>query len=180
MKRSYKLFFWRVLKSVRYVGRYHHPVWMYKHRRLLESHCQKMTFCTRTRLLPQLSFNLSRGNIDVISPRHAGASLLSGRLAALAGLLRGIQVILVRSARKLDLCLWFYHCGLGGFVEELPHSSGLQVHALHHLGDCALEQRETDTQAVSQGCCGHLCRLCTTPFQGLHSNQRCYRCSHRL
>lgn len=49
---------------------------------------------------------------------HAEASLLSGRSAVLGRLLRGIQVILVISARKLDPPLWFNHHVLRGFMKD--------------------------------------------------------------
>lgn len=96
---------------------------------------------------------------------HAGASPLSGRLAALGGILRGIQVILVLSARKLYLSLWLYHPVLWGFMEKWPHSSEPQVHVLFHLGDSMNWSRgKKSPGTMSQGCCVWWCRLCTTQF----------------
>lgn len=66
---------------------------------------------------------------------HSGASLLSGRSVILGGLLREIQVILVISARKLDLPLWFYRHVLRGFMKDMPHPFGSQVYIVMQLSD---------------------------------------------
>lgn len=71
---------------------------------------------------------------------HAGASPLSG-VGSSGGSMRGIPVILVIDARKLDLSLWCYHHVLRSFMEELTQSFGPQVHVLLHLDDSVFWSR---------------------------------------